>query len=61
MRNTADETGGLQSVSGVSAVGPSVAFRHSWKKGEELFYFSVPDTTRDLILIALQYTSSSAY
>jgi hypothetical protein len=56
MRNTADVTGGkpiavlLQSISGVSAINPSVAFYdiHGGKIEVLLFYF-VPDTTRDRI------------
>jgi hypothetical protein len=54
MRNTADVTGGkpiavlLQSISGVSAVNPLVAFYdiHGGKR-EMLFFYFVPDTTRD--------------
>jgi hypothetical protein len=54
MRNTADVTGGkpiavlLQSISGVSAINPLVAFYdiHGGKK-EVLFFYFVPDTTRD--------------
>jgi hypothetical protein len=53
MRNTADVTGGkpiavlLQSISGVSAINPLVAFYdiHGGKREVLLFYF-VPDTTR---------------
>jgi hypothetical protein len=54
MRNTADVTGGkpiavlLQSISGVSAINPLVAF-HDIQGGKRvvlLFYF-VLDTTRD--------------
>jgi hypothetical protein len=55
MRNTADVTGGkpiavlLQSISGVSANNPLVAFYdiHGGKR-EVLFFYFVPDTTRDL-------------
>jgi hypothetical protein len=55
MRNTADVTGGkpiavlLQSISGVSAINPLVAFYdiHGGKR-EVLFFYFVPDTTRDL-------------
>jgi hypothetical protein len=54
MRNTADMTGGKnivvwsQSLSGVSAVNPLVAFYDiRRRKGETLFLCSVPDTTRD--------------
>jgi hypothetical protein len=54
MRNTADVTGGkpivifLQSISGVSAINPLVAFYdiHGRKREVLLFYF-VPDTTQD--------------
>jgi hypothetical protein len=54
MRNTADVTGGkpiaflLQSISGVSAINPLVAFDdiRGGKREVLLFYF-VPDTTRD--------------
>jgi hypothetical protein len=56
MRNTADVTGGkpidilLQSISGVSAINPEVAFYdiHGGKR-VVLFFFFVPDTTRDNI------------
>jgi hypothetical protein len=56
MRNTADVTGGkpiavlLQSISGVSAINPLVAFYdiHGGKR-EVLFFYFVPDTTRDCI------------
>jgi hypothetical protein len=54
MRNTADVTGGkpiavlLQSISGVSVIIPLVAFYdiHGGKR-EVLFFYFVPDTTRD--------------
>jgi hypothetical protein len=36
----------LQSISGVSAINPLVAFYHGGKR-EVLFFYSVPDTTRD--------------
>jgi hypothetical protein len=56
MRNTGDVTGGKpivvrsQSISDVSAVNPLVAFYDiHGRKGEVLFFCSVPDTTRDLI------------
>jgi hypothetical protein len=56
MRNIADVTGGkpiavlLQSISGVSAINPLVAFYdiHGGKR-EVLFCYFVPDTTRDLL------------
>jgi hypothetical protein len=55
MRNTADVTGGkaiavlLQSISGISAINPLVVFYdiHGGKR-EVLFFYFVPDTTRDL-------------
>jgi hypothetical protein len=54
VKNTADVTGGkpiavlLQSFSGVSAINPIVAFYdiHGGKR-EVLFYYFVPDTTRE--------------
>jgi hypothetical protein len=54
MKNTADVTGGkpiavlLQSISGVSAINPLVAFYdiHGGKR-EVLFFYFVPDITRD--------------
>jgi hypothetical protein len=54
MRNTAAVTGGkpiavlLQSISGVSAINPKVAFYdiHGGKR-EVLFFYFVPDNTRD--------------
>jgi hypothetical protein len=59
MRNAADVTGGkpiavfLQSISGVSAVNPLVAFYDiPGEKGEVLFFYFVPDTTRDHISIS---------
>jgi hypothetical protein len=58
MRNTADVTGGkpiavlLQSISGVSAINPLFAFYdiHGGKR-EVLFFYFVPDTTRDNIIM----------
>jgi hypothetical protein len=54
MRNTADVTGGkpiavlLQSISGVSAINPLVAFYDIHRgKREVLFFYFVPATTRD--------------
>jgi hypothetical protein len=55
MRNTADVTGSkpiavlLQSISGVSAINPLVAFYdiHGGKR-EVLFFYFVSDTTRDI-------------
>jgi hypothetical protein len=57
MRNTADVTGGkpiavlLQSISGVSAINPLVAFydTHGGKR-EVLFFYFVPDTTHTFYL-----------
>jgi hypothetical protein len=54
VKNTVDVTGGkpiavlLQSISGVSAINPLVAFYdiHGGKR-EALFFYFVPDTTRD--------------
>jgi hypothetical protein len=53
MRNTADMTGGkpiavlLQSISGVSAINPLVVYDIHGGKIEVLFFYFVPDTTRD--------------
>jgi hypothetical protein len=56
MRDTADVTDGkpiavlLQSISGVSAINPLVAFYDiHGGKGEVLFFYFVPNNTRDLI------------
>jgi hypothetical protein len=57
MRNTADVTDGksiavlLQSISGVSAINPLVAFYdiHGGKR-EVLFFYFVTDTTRDFFI-----------
>jgi hypothetical protein len=56
MRNTADVTGGkpiavlLQSISGVSAINPLVAFYDiHGRKREVLFFCFVPDTIRDIL------------
>jgi hypothetical protein len=57
VKNTADVTGGkpiavlLQSISGVSAINPLVAFYdiHGGKR-EALFFYFVPDTTQDFSL-----------
>jgi hypothetical protein len=55
MKNTADVTGGkpvavlLQSISGVSAINTLVAFYDiPGGKREVLFFYFVPDTTRDI-------------
>jgi hypothetical protein len=56
MKHTADVAGGmpiavlLQSISGVSAINPLVAFYdiHGGKR-EVLFFYFVPDTTRDTL------------
>jgi hypothetical protein len=58
MRNDADVTGGkpiavlMQSISSVSAINPLVACNdiHGGKR-EVLFFYFVPDTTRDYINI----------
>jgi hypothetical protein len=58
MRNTTDVTGGkliavlLQSISGVSAINPLIAFYdiHGGKR-EALFFYFIPDTTRDIITL----------
>jgi hypothetical protein len=53
MRNTADVTGGkpiavlLRSISGVSAINPLVAV-YDIHGGKVLFFYFVPDTTRDV-------------
>jgi hypothetical protein len=53
MRNTADVTCGkpiavlLQSISGVSAIDHLVAFYDIHGKREVIFFYFVPDTTRD--------------
>jgi hypothetical protein len=48
MRNTAHVTSS-KSISDVSAVNPLVAFNDiHGRKGEVLFFCSVPDTTRDI-------------
>jgi hypothetical protein len=60
MRNTADVIGGkpiavlLQSISGVSSINPLVAFYdiHGGKR-EVLFFYFVPDTTRNDLFIIL--------
>jgi hypothetical protein len=54
VKNTANVTGGkpiavlLQSISGISAINPLVAFYdiHGGKR-EALFFYFIPDTTRD--------------
>jgi hypothetical protein len=60
MRNIAEVTGGksiavlLQSISGVSAINPLVAFYdiHGGKR-EVLFFYFVPDTTPDNLIFAI--------
>jgi hypothetical protein len=61
MSNTADVTGGkpiavlLQSISGVSAINPLVAFYDIHRgKREVLFFYFVPDSTRDYILLKIE-------
>jgi hypothetical protein len=58
MKNTADVTGGepiaalKQPISGVSAINPLVAFYNiHGRKREVLFFYFVPDITRDPKLI----------
>jgi hypothetical protein len=61
MRNTADVTGGksiavlFQSILGVSAINLLVAFYnvHGGKR-EVLFFYFVPDTTREIIIKKVQ-------
>jgi hypothetical protein len=60
MRNTADVTGGkpiavlLQYIPGVSAINPLVAFCDiRGGKREVLFFYFVPDTTRDLFIYCI--------
>jgi hypothetical protein len=55
MRNTANMAGGKpiavwsQTISGVSAINPLVAFYDiHWRKRELLLFYFDPDTTRDL-------------
>jgi hypothetical protein len=62
MRNTADVTGGkpiavfLPSISGVSAINPLAAFYdfHGGKR-EVLFFYFIPDTTRDKQNISIKH------
>jgi hypothetical protein len=62
MRNTADITSGkpiavlLQSISGLSAIIPLVAFYdiHGGKR-EVLFFYFMPDTTRDFFIRQLYF------
>jgi hypothetical protein len=57
MSNTADVTGGKpiavesQSISGVNAINPLVAFYIHGRKREVLLVYFVPDTTRDDIIL----------
>jgi hypothetical protein len=54
MRNTADVTGGkpiavlLQAISGVNAINPLVALYDIHGRKREVFFYCVPDTTRDM-------------
>jgi hypothetical protein len=65
VKKTADVTGGkpiavlLQSISGVSAINPLVAFYdiHGGKR-EALFFYFVPDTTRDLHTKSLVFAAT---
>jgi hypothetical protein len=65
MKNTADVAGGkpiaasvLLSISGLSAINPLVAFYdiHGGKR-EVLFFYFVPETTRDSIYVVVYCTS----
>jgi hypothetical protein len=55
MSNTADVIGGkpiavwLQSISGVNAINPLAFYDIHGRKREMLFFYFVPDTTRDTI------------
>jgi hypothetical protein len=68
MKNTADVTGGkpiavlLQSISGVSAINHLVAFYdiHGGKR-EVLFFYFVPDTTRDRISSEVKFVIDVRY
>jgi hypothetical protein len=68
MRNTTDVTGGkpiavlLQSISGVSAINPLVAFYdiHGGKR-EVLFFYFVPDTTRGHFKVCLNFFFPFSY
>jgi hypothetical protein len=68
MKNTADVTGGkpievfLQSISGVSAINPLVAFCdiHGGKR-EMLFFYFVPDTTRDNTISQYYFQETTAF
>jgi hypothetical protein len=64
MRHTADVTGGtpiavlLQSISGVSAINLLVAFYDiNGGMRDVLFFYFVPDTTRDHINVVIGYFS----
>jgi hypothetical protein len=68
MRNTADVTSDqpiavlLQSISGVSAINPLVAFYDIYGgKREVLFFYFVQDTTRDFENIALNIAKYNAF
>jgi hypothetical protein len=68
MKNTADVTGGkpiavlLQSISGVSAINPLVAFYdiHGGKR-EVLFFYFAPDTTREILLYLQRLMSNKMF
>jgi hypothetical protein len=62
VKNTAYVTGGkpiavlLQSISGVSAINPLVAFYDIYGgKREALFFYFVPDTTREVNLNLIEF------
>jgi hypothetical protein len=60
MRNTADVTGGkpiavlLQSISGVSAINPLVAFYDIYGGKRVLFLYYVQDTTRETLFYTIK-------
>jgi hypothetical protein len=68
MRNTADVTGGkpiavlLQPISSVSAINPLVAFYdiHGGKR-QVLFFYLVPDITRDTHFLMSEYNTIYTY
>jgi hypothetical protein len=68
MRNTADVTGGkpiavlLQSMSGVSAINPLIAFYdiHGGKR-EVLFFYFVPDFSGFFVFKVIKYCAFSAW
>jgi hypothetical protein len=65
MRNTAVVTGGkpievlLQSISGISAINPLVAFYDIHGGKRRLFFYFFPDTTRDYLNTISGFTKLS--